>query len=90
MIWCIQRTNIYLDPQQCELLDRQAAEEGVSRAELIRRLIDRALAGRDADLASDLDAIEASFGVLSGADAVVARDPGDREAHLAAMWRLRP
>src|SRR5947208_3356242 len=40
MMWCIQRTNIYLDERQCELLDRLASEEGVSRAELIWRLLD--------------------------------------------------
>jgi hypothetical protein len=44
-----------------------AEAEGVSRAELIRELIDRSI-GRQAgaDLAADLAAINDSFGVLTG------------------------
>jgi hypothetical protein len=39
----------------------------VSRAELIRELIDRALGGHPgANLAADLAAINTSFGILSG------------------------
>ena len=37
----MQRTNIYLDERQVEALDRLAQTEGVSRAEVIRRLLDR-------------------------------------------------
>lgn len=81
------RTNIYLAERQTAMLDRLAAEEGVSRAEVIRRLIDRALAGRDDDLAADLAAIDESFGVLEDAD-IPARAAGDREEHLARMWRV--
>jgi hypothetical protein len=81
------RTNIYLEDRQTAVLDRLAAEEGVSRAEVIRRLLDRALAGRDDDLAADLAAIDESFGVLDDA-AVPARGTGDREDHLARMWRV--
>ena len=52
------------------LWDRVAEAEGVSRAELIRALIDRAIGGHPgADLAADLAAIEASFGILAGQDA---------------------
>jgi hypothetical protein len=40
---------------------------GVSRAEVIRELIDRAIGGHPgADLAADLAAISGSFGVLAG------------------------
>jgi hypothetical protein len=81
------RTNIYLEDRQTALLDRLASEEGISRAELIRRLLDRALAGRDDDLATDLAAIDESFGVL-GEVAVPPRGTGDREEHLARMWRI--
>jgi hypothetical protein len=81
------RTNIYLEDRQTALLDRLASEEGISRAELIRRLLDRALAGRDDDLATDLAAIDESFGVL-GEVAVPSRGTGDREEHLARMWRI--
>lgn len=87
MMWCMTRTNIYLEDRQTAILDRIASEEGVSRAEIIRRLLDRALAGRDDDLAADLAAIDASFGAL-GDIAVPARGGGDREAHLARMWQV--
>lgn len=81
------RTNIYLEDRQTAMLDRIASEEGVSRAEVIRRLLDRALAGRDDDLAADLAAIDDSFGVLGDVD-VPARGAGEREEHLARMWQV--
>lgn len=81
------RTNIYLEDRQTAILDRIAAEEGISRAEVIRRLLDRGLAGRDDDLATDLAAIDESFGAL-GDVTVPVRGAGDREAHLARMWRV--
>jgi hypothetical protein len=66
----MKRTNIYLAEGQAAALDRVAEAEGVSRAELIRTLIDRAIGGdRGADLAADLAAIESSFGVLTEQDA---------------------
>lgn len=40
---------------------RPGVGEG-SRAEVIRRVIDRALAGADDDLAADLAALDSSFG----------------------------
>jgi metal-responsive CopG/Arc/MetJ family transcriptional regulator len=81
------RTNIYLEDRQTAMLDRLASQEGVSRAEVIRRLLDRALAGRDDDLAADLAAIDESFGVLEDAD-MPARGGGERAEHLAHMWRI--
>lgn len=80
------RTNIYLEERQTVILDRIADEEGVSRAEVIRRLIDRALAGHDDDLTADLATIDESFGVLGELD-VPARGTSDREAHLSRMWQ---
>ena len=66
-MWCMKRTNIYLAEGQAEALDRAAQAEGVSRAELIRALIDRAIGGQPgADLTADLAAIDGSFGILSG------------------------
>lgn len=63
----MRRTNIYLAEGQVAALDRAAEAEGVSRAEVIRELIDRALGGHPgADLAADLAAISNSFGVLAG------------------------
>lgn len=85
-MWCMKRTNIYLEEEQAAALDRLAAQEGVSRAELIRRLLDRVLTSTDENLASDLHAIENSFGALRSID-VTTRAPGEREAHLARNWR---
>lgn len=80
------RTNIYLEDRQTAMLDRIASQESVSRAEVIRRLLDRALAGRDDDLTADLAAIDESFGALGDAD-IPARSAGDREEHLARIWQ---
>jgi hypothetical protein len=70
MMWCMKRTNIYLAEGQAAALDRVAEAAGVSRAEVIRELIDRAIGGHPgADLAADVAAITGSFGVLAGQDA---------------------
>jgi len=70
MMWCMKRTNIYLAEGQAAELDRVAQAEGVSRAELIRELIDRAIGGHaGSDLAADLAAIDESFGALTGREA---------------------
>jgi hypothetical protein len=69
-MWCMKRTNIYLADGQAAALDRVAQAEGVSRAELIRELIDRAIGGHPgADLSADLAAIEGSFGILAEQEA---------------------
>jgi hypothetical protein len=81
----MKRTNIYLDEEQTAALDRLAAQEGVSRAEVIRHLLDRVLASSDESLASDLHAIEDSFGALGDVDVPV-RGPGGREEYLARIW----
>ena len=85
----MQRTNIYLDDRQLEQLDRLAAGEGVSRAEVIRRVIDRALAAGDDDMSADLAAIDASFGAAPALEVPV-RGSGDREERLARLWRATP
>jgi hypothetical protein len=85
MMWCMKRTNIYLAEGQAEALDRVAEAEGVSRAELIRGLIDRAIGGQPgADLAVDLAAIEGSFGVLAGQEAF-SRGPDERMDYLDGL-----
>ena len=67
MMWCMKRTNIYLAEGQAAALDRAAQAKGVSRAELIRELIDRVIGGNPGtDLAADLAAIDRSFGILAG------------------------
>ena len=81
----MRRTNIYLDETQTASLDRLAVQQGVSRAEIIRQLLDRALSNTDDNLASDLMAIRNSFGSLRDAESPD-RGPGDREAHLGRMW----
>jgi hypothetical protein len=85
IVWCMRRTNIYLDEQQTAILDRLAAQERVSRAELIRQLLDRVLASSDESLASDLHAIERSFGALRDVDVPV-RGPDGRDEHLGRIW----
>jgi hypothetical protein len=79
------RTNIYLEEAQATALDQAARAQGISRAELVRQLLDKGI--RDSgssDLAADLAAIDASFGTLLGEDTVnvIARGPDDRSRHL--------
>ena len=85
MIWCMKRTNIYLAEGQAEALDRVAEAEGVSRAELIRELIDRAIGGQPgANVAADLAAIEGSFGVLADQEPF-SRGPDERMTYLDGL-----
>lgn len=81
MMWCMHRTNIYLEDRQTEALDRLAAEEGISRAELIRRILDRALRGRDDDRAADLARLDHAFGAVVEVD-LPPREAGARERVL--------
>ena len=83
----MQRTNIYLDDRQVMLLDRAAQQEGVSRAEVVRRLLDQGLQGVDTSLDADLDAIDRSYGSLADADDP-RRGDDDRQAHLDRMWQV--
>jgi CopG-like RHH_1 or ribbon-helix-helix domain, RHH_5 len=84
-MWCMKRTNIYLADGHAEALDRVAEAEGVSRAELIRGLIDRAIGGPPgADVAADLAAIEGSFGVLADQEPF-SRDPDERMNYLDGL-----
>ncbi|WP_343601387.1 CopG family transcriptional regulator [Mycobacterium sp.] len=82
----MRRTNIYLDEEQTATLDRLAERQGVSRAELIRQLLGRTLAGAGDSLASDVGAIADSFGAVCDLD-VPERGSGDRGEHLGLMWR---
>ena len=83
----MRRTNIYLDDQQTDLLDRRAAEEGISRAELIRRLINKGLSAAGKGSSAVRSAIDLSFGSMSDVE-VPHRDSGARENHLDRLWRL--
>lgn len=62
-MWCMRRTNLYLDDRQTAALDAMARAQGVSRSDVVRRLIDDLLEDGGARLDSDLDAIDAAFGV---------------------------
>jgi hypothetical protein len=69
-------TNIYLAEEQARSLDEAARAQGISRAALIRRLIDRGLDHSDGDLESDRAAIEASFDAPSGDEDFPTRSGG--------------
>lgn len=77
----MRRTTIYLADEQAEALDTIAHGEGISRAELIRRLVDRGISAAPVDLDADLTAIESSFGSWADGD-LPARAPDARAAHL--------
>jgi Arc/MetJ-type ribon-helix-helix transcriptional regulator len=82
----MKRTNIYLDEAQRASLDKLAEQQGVSRAEFIRQLLNRALNNADDNLVSDLAAINDSFGALCDFDKPE-RSPSSREKHLDRVWR---
>jgi len=84
----MQRTNIYLDEHQIQMLDQAASLEGVARAEVIRRLVDRGLQVSDSGLESGLEAIISSFGALSGATSFSRQSDG-RQAYLDKMWQVK-
>lgn len=83
----MKRTNIYLQEAQSAALEAMAMRQGLSRAELVRRLIDRELVGSDsADLESDLAAIRESAGVLDGQVPDLERGADDRARYLDRLW----
>jgi hypothetical protein len=78
----MHRTNIYLTDEQRTQLDALARAAGVSRAELVRSVLDRAIRGESDQLAADLAAISDSFGVLADEEFELDRGDGARGAHL--------
>lgn len=82
ILWCMNRTNIYLSEQQSNVLDRLAKSEGISRSELIRRLLDSSIGSSEANLEADLRAIDESFGALESEAILFDRGPGDRSRYL--------
>lgn len=84
----MRRTNIYVTDEQRAALAERAAAEGISTAELVRRLIDQALSGTNEDLADDLGAIDVSFGALRDMEIDVDRADGHRGRHLDRISRL--
>lgn len=49
-----RRTSIYLEEAQAAALDQAALARGISRAELVRQLIDKGIGGSASDLEADL------------------------------------
>ena len=88
MLWCMERTNIYLTPELRDALDARARAEGLSRAEVIRRLLDRALRDEVDDLRADLAAIDGAFGALRDEPIDIDRADGARAAHLERIAAL--
>jgi hypothetical protein len=89
MMWCMKRTNIYLDEGQSAALEQVARTQGISRAELIRQLIDRSIgASEAADLETDLAAIRDSFGIARDEDVSFGRGHDERSQHLDRMAEL--
>jgi hypothetical protein len=85
----MKRTNIYLDEAQSVALEQVARTQGISRAELIRQLIDRSIGvSGAADLDADLDAIRDSFGVARDEDLSFSRGSDERSRHLDRMAEL--
>ena len=86
------RTNIYLEARQAAALDDAAQARGISRAELIRQIIDTGVgADPSIDLEADLAAIDASSGVLRTTKdfQTTAREPDDRARHLQKIATRR-
>jgi metal-responsive CopG/Arc/MetJ family transcriptional regulator len=84
----MERTNIYLPDELRAALDARARAEGLSRAEVIRRLLDLALRDEVDDLTADLAAISQAFGVLRDEPVDVDRLDGARGAHLEQIAAL--
>jgi hypothetical protein len=85
----MKRTNIYLDEGQSAALEQVARTQGISRAEVIRQLIDRSIGSSGAaDLDADLDAIRDSFGVARDEDITSDRGSDERSRHLNRMAAL--
>jgi len=73
----MHRTNIYLSEEQHRRIGTMAASDGVTRAAVVRRLIDAAL-GAATGPSTD-SALEASFGIWAGRP--------DEEVGSALGWR---
>jgi len=80
----MNRTNIYLEESQSAALEAASRVQGISRAELVRRLIRRGMGeAKESDLEIDLAAINESFGVLATtATPTPTGDPTDRDTLL--------
>lgn len=83
----MNRTNIYLPDGLRSRLDQRAESAGVSRAEIIRQLLEQALSAEEGDLESDIDALELSFGILTDWEAPTSRTDDARMRYLDRVGR---
>jgi len=81
----MHRTTIYLHQNQLAALDGIAGRDGISRAEVVRRLIDRGLAGYEQDTTALLGAIRAVAGTCQAIE-LPSRGTGRRQEHLDRAW----
>lgn len=85
----MKRTNIYLEERQTTALDEVARRSGVTRAELVRRYVDRGLEQDVDSVDDDLASFDASFGVCTdetAEDRLTERADGARQEHLRRLW----
>ncbi|CAN5522706.1 hypothetical protein BH20ACT2_BH20ACT2_24020 [soil metagenome] len=69
MLWCMQRTNIYLTEEQQRALDARARVGGTSRSAVLRAILDESLQTRE----PGDDELRAAFAALAdGHDELVA------------------
>jgi hypothetical protein len=84
----MRRTNIYLDDRQTAALEEASRVQGITRAELVRRLLDKGIGSEDSsDLEADLAAIDDSFGLAPTAVDTLPRSRDARARHLARVRR---
>ena len=76
------RTNIYLAESQTVALDELSRRQGISRAELVRRMIDQSLGTPVPDPDGDLRAISDSFAAWGEGQEPWSRQGDARERHL--------
>ena len=74
----MQRTNIYLSDEQQRRIGTKARADGVSKAKVVRGLLDSALGIGDGEEATEA-ALESSFGIWA--------DRPDQEIAEALAWR---
>jgi hypothetical protein len=74
----MHRTNIYLTDEQERLLEARARDEGVSKSEIIRRILDRAL-GLGERTADPVAAAKAAYGLWA--------DRSEDEMAELGRWR---
>ena len=87
MMWCMRRTNIYLDDATITHLDHLANAQGVSRAEVVREMIQAGLANQVRDEQHDIRQLDLTFGIAR--DIQFHREGNSaRETHLDEMWAL--